>query len=104
VEERLRSLSGVETVQTRVVADARLDVAAFDEPITGRLISLPERGDPVLNQLVVREGRLPRTGRRGTEAAVSEVFAEAHGLQSGDEIAAIIDGRRRRLCRRRRAS
>lgn len=97
VEGRLQSIPGIATVQTRVVAEARLDVAAFDEPITGRLISLPERGDPVLNQLVVRDGRLPRAGRRGTEAAVSEAFAEAHGLQSGDEMAAIIDGRRRSL-------
>lgn len=93
---RLQALDGVETVQTRVVADARLDVANFEEPITGRLISLPSAGTPVLNDLVLREGRLPRAGR-GNEAAVSEVFAEAHELQPGDEVAAIINGRRRAL-------
>lgn len=96
VSHRLQALDGVATVQTRVVADARLDVANFNEPITGRLISLSRSGDPVLNDLLVRAGRLPRAGR-GSEAVVSEVFAEAHELEPGDEIAAIINGRRRTL-------
>ncbi|PQJ34374.1 ABC transporter permease [Salinibacter sp. 10B] len=94
VERRLQRLEGVATVQTRVVADARLNVEAFDEPITGQLLSLPERGQPTLNQLVVRQGRLPR---RGTETVVSEAFAEAHDLGAGDEVTAIINGRHRAL-------
>ena len=93
---RLRSISGVASVQTRVVADARLDVAAFDAPITAQLVSLPEHGRPTLNRLVVRQGRLPRAGREA-EAAASEAFAEAHGLGPGDDLTAIINGRRRTL-------
>ena len=96
VGRRLQALDGVASVQTRVVADARLNVAAFDEPITGQLLSLPERGQPTLNRLVVREGRLPRAGREA-ETAVSEAFAEAHDLHPGDEVTAIINGRRRAL-------
>ncbi len=94
VERRLQALEGVATVQTRVIADARLDLAAFDEPITGQLLSLPERGQPALNRLVVREGRLPR---RGTETVASEAFAEAHDLHPGDKVTAIINGRHRSL-------
>lgn len=93
---RLRSIPGVASVQTRVVADARLDVAAFDAPITAQLVSLPEHGRPTLNRLVVRQGRLPRAGREA-EAAASEAFAEAHGLGPGDDLTAIINGRRRTL-------
>ena len=96
VARRLEALDGVASVQTRVVADARLDIATFDEPITGQLLSLPERGAPALNRLVVREGRLPRVGR-DAETAVSEAFAEAHNLTPGDEVTAIINGRRRGL-------
>jgi putative ABC transport system permease protein len=96
VARRLRALEGVAGVQTRVVADARLDVAAFDEPITGQLLSLPEGRQPLLNRLVVREGRLPRAGR-APEAVASEAFAEAHDLHPGDEVTAIINGRRRTL-------
>lgn len=94
VERRLATLSGIAAVQTRIVAEARLDVAAFDEPITGRLVSLPDHGEPVLNDLVIREGRLPEDDRN-TEAVVSEAFAEAHDLHPGDEIGTIINGRRR---------
>jgi putative ABC transport system permease protein len=96
VERRLESIAGVASAQTRVVADARLDVAAFDAPITAQLVSLPERGRPPLNGLVVRQGRLPRAGHEA-EAAVSEAFAEAHDLGPGDDLTAIINGRRRSL-------
>lgn len=96
VERRLQSLSGIASVQTRVLADARLDVAAFDEPIKGHLLSLPERGQPTLNRLVVREGRLPRASRT-SETVVSEAFAEAHDLHPGDQLTAIINGRQRVL-------
>jgi putative ABC transport system permease protein len=96
VSRRLEALRGVGAVQTRVVADARLEVPAFDEPVTGRLLSLPARGDPTLNRLVVREGRRPRPGREA-EAVVSEAFADAHRLHAGDTVTAIINGRRRSL-------
>ena len=96
VARRLQGLSGIASVQTRVVADARLEVAAFEEPITGQLVSVPVQGLPTLNQLVVREGRMPRGGRE-TETVVSEAFAEAHDLRPGDELGAIINGRRRTL-------
>lgn len=96
VERRLQSVSGVSRVQTRIVADARLEVAAFDEPITGQLLSLPDHGEPVLNQLVIREGRLPGGGRE-REVAVSEAFADAHDLVPGDELEAILNGQRRML-------
>ncbi len=96
VEARLRSIQGVAAVQTRVIADARLDVGGFDEPITGQMLSLPEHGQSSLNQLVVRQGRRPRAGSE-TEAAVSETFAEAHELTPGDELDVIINGQRRTL-------
>lgn len=96
VEQRLRAISGIASVQTRVVASARLDVEDFEDPITGRLISYPKQGKPALNQLVVREGRRPEPGRE-TEVALSETFAEAHDLHPGDELTAIINGRQRSM-------
>lgn len=96
VADRLRRLEGVTTVQTRVVADARLDLPAFDAPITARLLSLPDDGQPALNRLIVRDGRLPRPAREA-EAVVSDAFAEAHDLGPGDEMEAIINGTMRTL-------
>jgi len=96
VSTRLQGLDGIATVETRVVADARLDLPAFDAPITARLLSLPEDGQPDLNRLILREGRLPRPGREA-EAVASDAFAEAHDLHPGDAVEAIINGRMRTL-------
>src|SRR5260370_936297 len=59
---RLAEIPGVPQVQTRIVADVTLDVPGLAEPATGRLISLPDRGEPVLNRLHLREGRMPQPG------------------------------------------
>jgi len=85
-------LPGVDRVATRVVAGAALDVPGMDEPVNGRLISLPDSGRPLLNDVVLRQGRWPDP-RRAEEALVSERFADAHGLGPGDTVAAILHGR-----------
>jgi len=96
VEQRITSIPGVRTVQTRVSRYATLDIDGFAEPVMGQFVSVPEGRQPVLNQLVVRSGRLPGAGA-GDEVLLNEPFAEAHGLASGDEIVAIINGHRREL-------
>jgi putative ABC transport system permease protein len=93
---RLSAIEGVESVETRVVRSAILDVEGFDEPVIGQLVSIPENREPRLNRLAVRQGRLPRMGAPD-EVVLSEPFAEAHGLQLGGRIRAIINGRWRTL-------
>jgi putative ABC transport system permease protein len=73
-----------------------LDVPGLLEPATGRLISVPSRGRPQLNDVFLRAGRWPEPGRPD-EVLASEVFTEANQLSPGDPITAIINGRRRRL-------
>lgn len=92
VSERLRAIPGVNRVETRVKAPVRLEVPGFDEPARGLLLSIPDQRKPLLNQLYLREGRLPEPGR-ADEVAVSDGFAGAHGLRAGDRIVAIIRGR-----------
>lgn len=94
--ERLRTIPGVNRVETRVQAPVRLEVAGYDGPIRGLLLSLPDGRQPLLNQLHLREGSLPESGR-ADQALVSDAFAEAHGLRPGDALTAIIDGRFTRL-------
>lgn len=96
LSERLRRVPGLNEVQTRVSAGVNLEIPGFDEPVSGRLVSIPEGEQPRLNRLFVREGRLVRPGRE-EEVLLNEIFAEAHGLQLGDEITAIVNGRRRAL-------
>lgn len=98
--ERLMSeiaaLPGVQTVETRVIANAVLDVAGFEEPVVAELVSLPSSGEAKLNLVTLRGGRMPRP-RSTNEALVSEPFAEAHGLHIGDRIRAILNGSWREL-------
>lgn len=89
---RIRELAGVNRVETRVMAPVRLQVAGFDDPVDGRLVSIPDGRQPLINRLHLRSGHLPESGRADA-VAVSEPFAEAHGLQPGDELVGIINGR-----------
>jgi putative ABC transport system permease protein len=96
LEPRLAAIPGVAIAATRVVADVTLDVPGMAEPATGRLISLPERGRPPLNDVYLRRGRwIDPT--RPDEVLASEMFCEAHGFNPGDRVAAIINGRKRWL-------
>jgi putative ABC transport system permease protein len=93
---RIAALPGVDLAETRVVAAARLEVAGFAEPVTGRIVSLPDRAPARLNRLHLRAGRLPEPDR-ANEAVVHETFAEAHRLAPGDRISAIVNGLRQAL-------
>lgn len=96
LEPRLAALPGVEAAVTRVVADVTLDVPGLAEPASGRLISLPVRGRPPLNDVYLRRGRWIEA-ERPDEVIANEAFVEANGLQPGDRVAAVINGRRRWL-------
>ena len=94
--ERIAEIPGVARVQTRVVVDVNLDVEGLEEPAIGRLISTPDRAPFGMLELHVRQGRLPMRGH-GNEVAVSEAFADAHGLALGDSVNAVINGRLEKL-------
>jgi len=93
---RIEAIPGVAAVETRVVAEVTLDVPGLGEPATGRLISLPERGSPRLNDVHLRRGRRLEPGRP-EEVLVSEAFAGANRLEVGDRFGAVLNGRWERL-------
>jgi putative ABC transport system permease protein len=94
--DRLAAVEGVAVVATRVVAEVTVDVPGMSEPATGRLISLPDRGRPPLNDVYLRRGRWIDSARAG-EALASEMFCDEHSLEPGDRVAVVINGRRRHL-------
>jgi putative ABC transport system permease protein len=96
ISERVAQVPGVQSVEARVTRYATLDVAGFAEPIIGRLTSIPESGEPVLNQLVLRSGRWIDPNRHD-EVIVNEPFAEAHNLTPGSQFSALINGNRRTM-------
>ncbi|MFO0584092.1 MAG: FtsX-like permease family protein [Anaeromyxobacter sp.] len=87
VAARVAALPGVAEVETRIVADGRVDHAGGTA--RARLVSLGPDGGR-LNRLHVRRGRLPGPG----EAAVSEGFAVAAGVEPGDRLTVTVNGRR----------
>lgn len=87
----IEQISGVQRAADRVVAGANLELEGFDDPVTGRLISLPEGDNPAINRLYLTAGRLPEP-HSGEEVVISDGFAAAHGLRPGDSLGGIIRG------------
>jgi len=94
--DRIAEIPGVARVQPRIVVGVNLSVPGLEEPATGRLISVPDTHEPVLNQLYLRRGRW-LAPRRDDELLSSEAFAKANNLQVGDQISAVINGRSKRM-------
>jgi putative ABC transport system permease protein len=92
----LRLIPGISQIETRVSAGANLEVPDFADPVTARIVSLPEGRQPELNRVFLRDGRLPQPGHED-EVLLNETFAEAHDLRPGDRLTAIIRGRRQEL-------
>ncbi|HMM47563.1 MAG TPA: FtsX-like permease family protein [Thiobacillaceae bacterium] len=96
VAERLAAIPGVEVLETRVRAGVKLEVEGFTDPITGLILSLPDTGEAQLNRVHLRRGRSVRPWS-ADEVVLSDTFADAHGFQPGDRLAAIIHGKRKTL-------
>lgn len=93
---RIQALPGVAQIEARTRAPVTLRLPGFSDPITGLALSIPDGRQPQLNRLYLRSGTLPDPSRND-QLLVSEAFAEAHALQTGEHIELIINGRLRRF-------
>ena len=96
VEKQIIELPGVAEVDTTVMYDVTLDIPEVSEPVIGRMIGLANSGQPHINKLFLRQGRMPEPGSNN-EVLVSESFAKARKLKPGDQLAAILNGKREQL-------
>ena len=92
----IRRVSGVAQVRTRIVVEVTLDVPGLDEPAIGRVVSIPERRAPMLNDLQLVRGNYVAPGSTD-QVLVSEAFATANGLEVGARIGAVLNGRWKEL-------
>ena len=83
LEKDLREIPGVSAVRTRVVVDVTLDIPDLPEPAVARLVSVPERGRPALNDFALLRGRYPEPGR-GDEEHRRHREDDRRGPRSGD--------------------
>jgi putative ABC transport system permease protein len=94
--ERIAEIPGVARLETRIVIGVNLSIPGETEPATGRLISVPDTREPLLNQVYLRRGSW-LTPRSDDEVIASEAFVDANKLEVGDFIYAVINGRQKRL-------
>src|SRR5512139_2315922 len=96
VKDRITSIPGVNQVETRVVANVKLNIEGFNEPVSAKLVSVPDDGKHLLNRIYIKKGRMVDPWK-DYEVVVSEAFAEAHHFSPGDKIGAVINGRWKKL-------
>jgi putative ABC transport system permease protein len=89
---RIGAIDGVDRVDARIRVGARVEVAGFDDPVRAEVVSLPADGQPLVNRLHLRSGRLPDPGR-ADQVVLNEPFADAHRLYPGDRIGLVLGGR-----------
>ncbi|GAA5524495.1 hypothetical protein Maes01_01052 [Microbulbifer aestuariivivens] len=94
--EEISALAGVRRAETRIRAGVILDVEGAPAPITGEIQSLPPRAQPRINDIVLRRGRY-FDAQHEDEVLVLDAFSEAHGLEPGDHLYAILNGTKKRL-------
>ncbi len=96
LKDKIQNIPGVRQLETRVSAQAKIDIQGFSENVTGKIVSIPDDGHPLLNRLYIRQGRLPDPFK-DNEVVINETFAQAHGFKLGDQLAAVINGKWKRL-------
>lgn len=85
-------IPGVAAWDARITHYAALDLPGRSGPAAALLISLPDTGQPRLNRIALREGRLPMHGRN--ELVMSGNMARALGYVSGQKLTVILGGRK----------
>ncbi|HEY6909691.1 MAG TPA: ABC transporter permease [Myxococcales bacterium] len=96
IGRRIEAMPGVAAVQTRISKEVSLPIEGMPRAASGMLLSLPPSGEPATNAIHLRSGRLPERDR-DDEVAVLESFANAHGLEPGQRLPAVINGKLRKL-------
>ena len=90
--QRVAELPGVNEVETRLIAGAKVELPGFHEPIEAVVQSLPDQSEPAQNRLYLRSGRM-LAPFADDEVLVSESFAQAQNLKPGDRLRATVYGR-----------
>jgi putative ABC transport system permease protein len=96
VGERIREIPGVSLVYTKTVESVRIPLGEGEKVVSGNIVSLPDHGQPPLNNVYLRKGRMPETNQ-ADEALLLEIFAKAKGINPGDRLPIIVDGRKREV-------
>jgi putative ABC transport system permease protein len=92
VLSKVRAVPGVARVRGRIVHDVTLDVPGNEDPVSGRVVSLPWPRRPMLADIHVIAGRYPGE-RSKNEILINPKFAQANSLKAGSVIHAAVNDR-----------
>lgn len=89
LEDRVRAISGVAEVYGRLSQEVELSLGERKtRKVVGRIISLPDHGQPPVNAVLVQQGQMPSPRRR--ELLLEHAFAAVYGYRPGDSISPVI--------------
>jgi len=94
--DALAELPGVAAICPRIGFYATVDLEHVTKPLNGMVLSLPDRREAVINDVVIERGGY-FTDRRENEVIVNEAFAAHHKLKPGDWIRLVLNNRRQEL-------
>lgn len=90
---KIEEIPGVRQARARIVRDVNVDIGGVDEPRVGRLISMPNPREPVLNDLVLLSGRYFDAGAQD-QVILSDRFAKENRLALGDRIQVSVESKK----------
>ncbi len=92
VVDRVLRIPGVMQAEGRYIEDLEVEQKNIDpQRITGRIISIPDKRPPGVNQLLLIRGRMPSTGNK-REVLLESGFAKRNDYQPGDFIYPVVGG------------
>lgn len=94
--EALAEYPGVAVLRPRIRFAAPVLLPDVQKPLNAIVLSLPDRREPVLADIVLRQGGY-FTERRENEVIVNDAFARHHNLAPGDWIHLVLNQRRQEL-------
>ena len=92
----LEKLPGVLEIRSRIQFFATVNLERVEEPLNGIVLSLPDRREPVINDIVLRRGGY-FTAVRDNEVIVNDAFARRQGLYPGQWVHLLLNNRRQEL-------
>jgi putative ABC transport system permease protein len=92
IVDRLREIDGIGIVEPRVAKAVRVIRVDTNLPISGRVISLPAAGQPLLDRLHLVQGRWPDP-LHPEEVIINAAYAEARAVRLGEAIDVVLNGR-----------
>jgi putative ABC transport system permease protein len=90
--ERIREVDGIGVAEARIAQPVRVLREDSELPISGRIISIPAAGQPMLNRLYLVEGRWIDPARPD-EIIINAAYAQARGVRPGDTVDVVLNGR-----------